>query len=213
MHRPSRSKKPTGNASDAIVANDSWDRADRLVPILYAHLAEDEREAVNKQFFAEGRALGWLTSILRRETFAHGKYGEQEKRREEWWLSEDEFEAACQTMIDRYRSTSLKTMMDTPRPLHLFFAWRQVGDEDGPSNFLAEVTATDQGLIDTLGMFVTSVDNSDRGRYYVLKGENVGAFLDYESVMKRLAEIAASGPPELRDRAEELITMARMKRY
>ncbi|PTE14460.1 hypothetical protein [Pseudogemmobacter blasticus] len=55
---------------------DSWDRVDRLVPILYAHMAKDEREVINKQFFAEGRALGWLTSILRRETFAHGKYGE-----------------------------------------------------------------------------------------------------------------------------------------
>lgn len=201
------------NPSEENFIVDSWDRADRLVPILYAQLADDEREAVNKQFFAEGRALGWLTSILRRETFAHGKYGEQAKRREEWWLSEDEFEVACQIMIGRYRSTSLTTMMDTPRPAHLFFAWRQAGDEDGPSNFLAEVTATDQGLIDALGMFVTSVDSSDRGRYYVLKGENVGAFLDYESVMKRLAEIAASGSPELRDRAKELIAMTRMEHY
>lgn len=199
------------NPSEENFIVDSWDRADRLIPILYAHLAEGEREAINKQFFAEGRALGWLTSILRRETFAHGKYG-QGKRHEEWWLSEDEFEAACQIMIYRYRSTSLATIMDTPRPIHLFFAWRQAGDKNGPSDFLAEVTATDQGLIDTLGMFVTPVDSSDRGRYYVLNSENVGAFLDYESIMKRLADIAAFGPPDLRDRAKELIAMAHMER-
>lgn len=200
------------NPSEENFIVDSWDRADRLVPTLYAHLDEDKREAINKKFFADGRALGWLTSILRRETFAHGKHGEQEMQRAEWWLSEDEFETACQIMINRYRSTSLTTMMDTPRPLHLFFAWRQAGDEDGPRNFLANVTATDQGLIDTLGMFVASVDSSDRGRYYVLKGEYVDNFLDYEFVMKRLAEIATSGPPELQDRAKELIAMARMER-
>jgi len=198
------------NPREENLVVDSWDRAVRLVPILYAHLAEDERMAVNKRLFAEGRALGWLTSILRRETFAHGKYGEREKQREEWWLSEEEFEAACQIMIDRYRSTNLTTMMETPRPAQLFFAWRQAGDRDGPSGFLADVTETDHGLIDTLGMFVTCIESSDLGRYSVLKRENVGAFLDYESVMKRLAAIATSGPPELRDKAKELNSMAQM---
>ncbi|PTE14458.1 hypothetical protein C5F44_08740 [Fuscovulum blasticum DSM 2131] len=62
-------------------------------------------------------------------------------------------------------------------------------------------------------MFVSSVDSSDRGRYFVLKRENVGTFLDFESVMKRLAEIAASGPPELRVRAMELLAMANMERH
>lgn len=193
-------------SEESFIVN-SWDRADRLVSILYAHLAEDERNTVNKQFFGEGRALGWLTSILRRETFAHGKYGEQKKRPEEWWLPEADFEAACQIMIDRYRSTSLTAFMDAPRPVSIFFAWNQAGDKDGPSNFLAEAAATDLGLINTLGMFVTSVDSSDRGRYYVLKRENVSAFLDYESVKKRLGEIAESGPSELRDKARELISL------
>lgn len=200
------------NPSEESFIVDSWDRAGRLVPILYAHLAEDERIAVNQQFFAEGRSLGWLTSVLRRETFAHGKYGERKTRQEEWWLSEEEFEAACQIMIDRYRSTDISTMLDIPRPLRILFAWRQAGDEDGPRNFLAEFTQTDLNLIKALGMFVTYVNSSDRGRHYVLQRENVDAFLDYEAVTKRLAEIATSGPVELRDRANELIAMTLLDR-
>lgn len=199
------------NPSEESFVVDTWDRAFRLVPILYAHLADDERATVNKQFFGDGRALGWLTSILRRETFAHGKYGEREKRREEWWLSEDDFEAACCIMIDRYRSIDLKTMMNTPRPLDLIFAWRQAGDEDGPGKFLAEVTATDEGLVDALGMFVTAIDSSDRGRYFAIKSENVSHFFNYDSIIERLTEIVESGSPELREKASELIGMARLE--
>lgn len=185
---------------------DSWDRADRLFPILYARLSDEEREKFNMQFFSECESLGWLTSILRSETFAHGKYGDQAKRPEEWWIPEKEFEQTCQIMINRYRSTSLEKMLKTPRPIHIFFAWRQAGDEDGPQKFLKESVTTDQGVLDVLGMFVVPTVN-DRGRYYVIKREDIGHFLDYDAVTQRLFAILKSGLPKFRERATELIAM------
>jgi hypothetical protein len=82
----------------------SWDRAERLVPILYAKLTEAERPVVNREFFENGRAIGWLTSLLRHETFAHGLFGNRAKSPEDWFLPEYEFSHACSLMLDRYRN-------------------------------------------------------------------------------------------------------------
>ena len=138
-------------------------------------------------------------------------YVDRKKRPEEWWLFENEFEAACQIIIERYRAMSLEILIDTPRALDLLFAWRQAGDDEGPSKFIDEVSRSDQALIDILSVFVTSVYNSDKGRYVVIKSEYIDAFLDYESVKKRLAEIVASGSIEIRDRAKELIGLMPMQ--
>lgn len=192
---------------------DSWDRADRLIPIMYACLNQGHIEAINRHFFKDSPSLGWLTSILRREIFAHGKFGDDKKRREEWWIPEAQFEKACQIMIDRYRSTNLTTILETPRPIHIFFAWKQAGDEQGVQDFLKNSIENDQGLIDVLGIFTTSVVTSNRGSYTVLKREYVSAFLDYDLVMHRLTNIKDCGIAELSGRAMELINMSNRSKY
>lgn len=191
----------------------SWDRAERLVPILYAQLADSERAAINEQLFSNGAALGWLTSVLRTEIFAHGRYGDQKKPPEKWLMPEAEFERACDILIQRYQSLSMDEVLATPRALHILFAWNQAGDQEGPRALVADAIETDEGLVNVLSAFTTPRDSSDRGRYDVLKRENVMPFADYDSIVARLRSIAASGPSELSAKAKVLVQAVDSMRF
>lgn len=189
-----------------IVSN--WDRAERLLPILFGPLDGTERAAISKQLFEQGAAIGWLTSIIRSETFAHGKYGDQKKPPETWLLSEPEFEQACEVMLARYRAMTIAQLLSMPRPIQILFAWKQAGDEEGPRKLLAGATVSDAGLLEALDAFASRIDSSDRGRYTVLKRDNVEAFMDYDAVLNHLADIAKNGEAGLRDHAKRLLTQA-----
>lgn len=183
----------------------SWDRAERLVPILYSALADSERASVNEQLFSNGAALGWLTSILRTELFAHGRYGDQKRLPDKWLLPETEFEQACNIMLMRYRSMTMDEILATPRAIHILFAWNQAGDQDGPRALVADALETDEALVKVFAAFTSSVDSSDRGRYDVLNRQNVQPFADYDSVVARLRSIAADGSTELSAKAKTLV--------
>lgn len=183
----------------------SWDRAEPLIPILYASFDDAERQSVNEQLFSNASAIGWLTSILRHETFAHGRFGNKKKSEIEWLLPAPEFERACDIMIARYAAMSIDDVLATPRPIQTLFAWLQAGDEDRPKALISAAINTDEGLLRVLDGITSRMESSNRGRYVALKRENVESFLDYDEAIKRLEIIAREGPPELRLRAEELL--------
>lgn len=186
----------------------TWDRAERLIPILYSRLGNDQRAETTQTLFAHGRALGWLTSVLREEIFAHGRFGNRKKTQDEWLLPDPEFELACQTMVARYRSMTIGAILASPRPLGIFFAWSQAGYEAEPREAIANSTRTDEGLVEVLSAFTTSVESSNRGRYTVLNKEYGNIFFDYDVAISRLKAIATSGRLELRSKAQELVDAA-----
>jgi hypothetical protein len=200
-----------GNPRNENFIVDSWDRAGRMVPILYGRVDQNEREDLSRQFFSESKALGWLTFILRRETFSHGKYGDRQKRPEEWWISETEFVQACQIMIDRYRSISLATLIKTPRPIEILCAWSQAGDTEGPGKFLQESMKTDEDFFDILNIFIKSVYIENRGRSDVISRVDFENFLNHGTVMERLLSIQNSNIEYNRIRAKEWVARLTVK--
>ncbi len=190
----------------------SWDRAERLVPITYANLSGDERAAVNEELFSSGPALGWLTAVLRSEIFAHGVYGDQKKPSSEWLLPAAEFTRACEIMVGRYRTMSAVEILATPQAAHIFYAWKQAGDEEGPRAVLAAAAGTDEGLVEVLQAFTNSSSSSDRGRFTVLKRENIEHFIDYNDVVERLKTIATTGHAEIAEKARQLLAIIEASR-
>ena len=191
------------NEEDFIVT--TWDRAERLVPMLYSVLAEPERTAVTEELFAQSPSIGWLTTILRRETFAHGHYGNRAKPSTEWYLSAAEFTLASEIMLSRYRAMTIDDLLRLPRAVQVLFAWNQIGDEEGPRALINSAIVSDEGLVKVLSHLVSSINSSDRGRHKVLKRENVEPFTDYETAVSRLRSIALDGPTTLRADAQGLI--------
>lgn len=186
----------------------SWDRADRLVLTLYSKIDESELAQTNEQLFRDGRALGWLTSILRTEIFAHGRFGNQKKPESEWMIPGAEFDRACELMVERYASMSIEQILATPRPVHLLYAWNQAGDESGPRELVASWISTDDGLVNVLGAFGSYVTSSDRGRYVVLNKDSIAPFMDFESAMTRVRSIANRSPSDLSEKARLLVAAA-----
>jgi predicted KAP-like P-loop ATPase len=169
----------------------TWDRAERVVARMLRRAGADARGDLIDRMFRDGIALGWLSSLLRRETFAQGRYGDQRKPENEWILSREEYDRVAALMVARFKSLSLRDIVSRSRPLTMLFAWAQAGDPDGPKALFAKETRDDEGLLSALTALITAVDSSDRGRYETLQLNNVEPFMDYQLAIARVKAIKA----------------------
>jgi hypothetical protein len=185
---------------DMFWVNSVWDRARRLIPFLLLRLEPARRAAVISKMFSEGAAIGWLTLLLRHETFAHGRMNDSRRQPDNKWLfMEEEFDRITEIMLSRYRMMSIRDVFDSPNPISLLFAWRQAGDEKGPRQLVEDSIISDEGLIETLEHLTTTIESIDRGRFEVLKKDNLSPFMDFEDVEQRLHALEQQS--ELAERA------------
>jgi predicted KAP-like P-loop ATPase len=184
-----------------------WRRAQRLLPRLL-ELVGEQRAEILRNMFREGRALSWLTSVLRRETFAHGRAGDRPTS--DHLLTEGDLDLVSAIMVERYREMSFEEIAQLPQPLSALFAWQQAGDPDGPSSFLANHAQTDEGLMEVLETLSGVVRASSRdgvGEFVTLSRSNLNGLLDYDQARERTETLASpSGTNEaLRARAEAVL--------
>lgn len=171
---------------DVFWVSSLWDRAKSILPAVLLNLQPDERAALIAQMFTRGEAIGWLTFLLRYETFAHGRFGDRRESESEWLFTEEELTRISQIMIERYRTLSPERIFKCANPLSILFAWQQAGDDQGARKFVEENIVSDEGLIQTLEGMTSIVVSSDRGRFGVLKQENLASFLDYDEAKRRV---------------------------
>ncbi|KZX92208.1 hypothetical protein A3718_12320 [Erythrobacter sp. HI0019] len=183
--------------------NSVWDRAERLLRGLLSSMAPELRGGTIATLADAGKSIGWITSILRRETFAHGRYGSQGRSESEWYLTDGELDDFSGRIVDRYRRLSLKEIFDLPRPITVLFAWAQAGDESGPKKLIQKHLATDLEFVWVLER-LTNLVRVNGVEALALSKDNVGPFLDYGKALERLAKIVEAGD-ELSERAEKLL--------
>jgi hypothetical protein len=188
---------------DQFWVNSLWDRARRLIPLLLMRLEPVRRSAVITMMFSEGAAIGWLTSLFRYEIFAHGREGNRRRPENEWLFTDEELDWITETMLSRYRAMSIRDVFACPSPISLLFAWRQGGDEKGPRQLVEDNLISDEGLIETLEHLTTTIESSDRGRFEVLKKDNLSLFMYFEDVERRLHVLERQS--ELGERAKRLV--------
>ncbi len=187
---------------DHFWVNSFWDRAARLVPIFTSRLEADRRHDVLESMFRNGPAIGWLTSMFRRETFSHGRFGDRPRPQEEWLFSEAELDKVTEILLERYRSMSFSDIISSPNPISLLFAWMQGGDGNGPRDLLSHHAESDEGFLDALECLMSWINSSDRGRFKVLKKENLECFMDLDSATARLHGLVDD--PHLGERASRI---------
>lgn len=185
---------------------DVWHRAMRSLPMLFDALG-GAREAGIMRMFAEGDALSWLTSLFRRETFAHGRHGNRPNS--DRLLTSEELDRVTEVMLNRYKAMSFNAIKAQLQPLSILFAWQQGGDDDGPRNLLAVEVETDEGLVDTLqhlcGRVRTATQNAER-EIATLSRSNIASLVDYESARERITRLAETAQdPVLREKARVLL--------
>ena len=174
------------NSFDHLWVNSLWDRAEQLIPLLISGVAPEHRDSAPLNMFREGEAIGWLTTLFRKETFAHGRYGERPRSEGEWLFTNVELDRITEILLGRYRAMSALDVFSCPEPLNLLFAWKQGGDEQGPSELLKNHAQSNEGFIEVLENLMSTIHSSDRGRFMVLKKEVIAEFMDFEEVYSRL---------------------------
>jgi len=200
------------NPDEHLFIVTSWDRAERLVPILYAQfLNANLRLAMTEHLFGSSPSVGWLTSLFRREILAHGRWGDQKQSSEKWYLSDGELSRAIDLLIPRYRSMSMDQILDTPRPIHIFYGWNQSGDEAGPRKLVADATKSDEGIVRFLSQMTSVGQSSSRGNYTSLRRDAVTPFLDYDAALRHLKAIASGGSTDLAAKAQRLLEQAEIE--
>lgn len=138
-------------------------------------------------------AVYGMSKLFRRETFAHGRFGNRLRPEQDWVFSDVELDQVAAIMLQRYQALTYEDIFALVDPLDLLFAWSQGGDEDGPRNLIAGCIADDEGLIATLEKLTTYVTSSDRGTYSVLKRNHLASFLDFDNARERIVALAAGG--------------------
>jgi hypothetical protein len=187
----------------------AWLRANQALARLLKRVGRDTRAVCLEVLFQQGRALGWLTDVLRDEIFAHGHFGDRRKPEDEWLLSTAEFVHALEVMLRRYREMPPADLMGVPNLMRLLYAWQQGSGTDEARRWVEAQTATDAGLLRFLsrvrGWAVRDVV------CYPLKRRDLERFLDYESAVRRVQEVQASPDTTEADRrlAAELLVAIR----
>ncbi len=187
----------------------AWRGATRLLKTILRRAAINVREAAVRSLFKEGRALGWLTSVIREEIFAHGLYGDQPKPQSDWLLNADEFRSALNMILDRYRNMPPEELMRVPDFLSLLYAWHQSGNANEVKGWVEKQISTDPGLLAFLSK-TRSWMNVNGVQFYPLKRRDLGNFLDFDRAVRRLEVIAldSDASPSQRTVAKELLAAA-----
>jgi len=186
---------------DQFWVNSLWDGAERLIPLLLPRLEPARRAIVVTAMFSEGEAIGWLTSLFRHETGAHGRFGDRLRPEDRWLFANAELDRITELMLGRYQAMSASEVFGCPDPVSLLFAWRQGGDEQGPRRLIEGNIVSDEGLVETLE-HLTSTIYSSRGKFDALKKEYLAPFMDYENVTQRI--LALKNHNDLGARARRL---------
>ncbi|WP_082508004.1 KAP family P-loop NTPase fold protein [Methylobacterium sp. Leaf113] len=190
---------------DVFWVSSFWDRAQRLVPSLLSRLDKPQRDETVAMIFKNGVAIGWLTSLLRHEIFAHGRYRHRAKPQSDWLFTDEQLDLIIPLMVSRYEAMSIQDLLSSPNPISVLFAWRQSGDEEGPRRLVEACSASDHGFVETMERFASPIQSSDRGRFKVLKEENIGPFMEFDSAKHRISLLVDH--PVLGDRAKVLLMM------
>jgi hypothetical protein len=187
----------------AFLGPEVWRTCTRLVEKAL-ELSEGKRKESLTEAFKYGRSVGWLTSVLRKETFAHGRHGDQPSK--ERILSPQELDLISALMIERYRAMSWAEFEAMPDQLNALFGWAQAGDPQGPRNLLAEAIKSDEALLGILESW--SGIGGEKPRGSSLSRSNL-SLLPYEEVLTRVNNLAASEEAGTASRAKRLL--ARME--
>jgi hypothetical protein len=171
----------------------SWREAGYLLPILLGRIEQHDAKAMAQQAFRDGQAIGWLVDILRKETFAHGKFGDRQKPEDEWLFSEEVFEAVVGAMHERFNRMTIEEVLATPDPISLLFAWNQSGGSVESRSLIERSISSDHELVTVLEHMATSMRSSAEGKYPVIKRDALAGFINPDEAYERVAALADGG--------------------
>ena len=171
-----------------------WRTAERLLPVLRERMGDDAPRRLLAAF-REGRAIGWLISLFRSETFGHGRHGDQRLPEHGWVLSEEEYDEVVGVMQARYEELGVQGIIATLDPLSTLFAWSQSGAEARVRALVQDHAADDEAMLVLLEDVATTLRSGSHGDHPVIRRGVVESLFDPAAITSRVVELVAGAGP------------------
>lgn len=158
--------------------------------------------------FGDGEAIGWLSQIVRRETFAQGRYGEQAEPEQLWRFTRDEVDTIISSYVENIQGRPIQDILNSSDFANIMYAWAQA-IPDGYTvvkKWCALPMQDDETFLDVLIGLRGWTNSSNRGVYYPLKRQSVEAFFDYDETYQRVYALQNSNDDAVSRKSEIVIT-------
>lgn len=167
-------------------------------------ISNDTIEAV----FGKGDAIGWLSKIVRSETIAQGRYGNQADPEQLWRFSQEEVDAIISNYVQNLQGRPIQDLLAATNFSNILYAWAQAlpNGYDVVRAWLAKPVENDETFLDILIGLRGWTNSSDRGVYYPLKQENVEAFFNHDEAYERASALRLSDNEDISRKSEIVIT-------
>ncbi|TKV35563.1 NTPase KAP [Sphingobium sp. MP9-4] len=172
-----------------------WHLAGALLKRLSRVLPEQQWKDLVERLFTEGQSLGFISHLLRNETFSHGFYGDRPDASDAI-TDRATFDAVRSIMVRRYAAGGLDRILAERNAITILYAWSQAGGRDEVVKAVAERTAEDGAFVEFM-LKVCSTSVSSSCANLSLSLEAIHNFFDSPpEVVDRLLALEKREPPE-----------------
>lgn len=171
-----------------------WFGASKLLLRLSRDLEPARWSDLIQMVFTAGPSMGFISHLLRAETFSHGFYGD---RPDPWdcMTTPEMFGRIRLIMLDRYSALGLDRILAAPHAVTMLYAWPQAGGRDDVVQAVGQHTADPEAFVDFMLKICTS-SLSSRGANLSLSLDAIHTFFDNPpDIVRRLRTLAAETPP------------------
>jgi hypothetical protein len=191
---------------DGLGAPSHWSSGADFTRSLRGVMAE-ALEQIVLDSFSQGADLDWLVEILRRETFSHGIYGNQQQAESDRIFNSALFAQIQEVMLARFRATPMQDLLAVMRPLSLLYGWLQILPETDNGEVglavTAHVNASDENMLSFFECLSQEPGRDDTG-LVLPRPADIERFVDLEALRVRLTALS-SRQDELSGRARVIL--------
>lgn len=164
-----------------------WMYGKQVLALIGRSVGAEQWLRLTDELFTRAPGIGFLTHVLRDDTFDHGIYGDRADPGDATG-DREQFAVMRDAMFARYRALGIDGLLGLNRPASALYAWSQAGGREEVVALVTERTANDDAaLIDFL---TTLTGNSS------LDPEGIACFFeDVPTVLERLRDLAGAGNP------------------
>jgi hypothetical protein len=171
-----------------------WHVASSLLKRLLKGLPDQRWNDLAERIFAEGQSLGFLSHLLRNETFSHGFYGDRPDTAAAA-TTPDTFDRIRKIMLQRYGRVGLDRIMGERDAITILYAWSQAGGRDDLVRAVAEYTAEDDAFVMFMLKICTSSVSTSGANLSLSLDAIHNFFASPAEEVRRLRALEANIPP------------------
>lgn len=190
------------NAADELGRHESrddwgyprvWYLAKDLLKRIHSRIPDQRWAPVIRELFEQSVSLGFLSYLLRDETFGHGFYGNRPDPMERLTSRED-FEQIREIMLARYNEEGLDKVLCHQNSTTMLYAWSQAGGRGELIKLIATRAVDDRWLLDFLKR-ISSTSSGTDGIHATLSFEAIGNFFEAPTdVGRRVLRLSRAAP-------------------